>query len=86
MKNESVYDKLKKEGYTDEEIAESFIFPRERTEEEEKQWAAELNAHRKKYTLLWFYQNNFDINRTNLSQNASIKYRFVNLKNTLYER
>lgn len=49
MKNESVYDKLKKEGYTDEDIAESFIFPRERTEEEEKQWAAELNAHRKKY-------------------------------------
>lgn len=45
---EKVYNQLKAEGYTDEEIADGYVFPVERTPEEEAQWAKELNEHRKK--------------------------------------
>jgi len=46
--NQSVYDELKAKGYTDEDIAESFIFPAERTPEQDAQWAKELNDFREK--------------------------------------
>ncbi len=41
-KNEKIYDKLKKQGLTDEDIAEAFLFPVEMTSEEKKESDAEL--------------------------------------------
>jgi len=48
--SEKVYNRLKKMGYTDEEIAESFIFPSDEviTEEQQEEFRKALVEFRKK--------------------------------------
>jgi hypothetical protein len=45
---QKVYNKLKKQGYSDEEIAESFLFPMELTPEEREQSEKEFREFREK--------------------------------------
>lgn len=46
---DKIYHKLKEEGLTDEEIAESFVFSIDTTEEEDELFRRELNKRRKEY-------------------------------------
>ncbi len=47
-KNQKIYDKLKKQGLTDEDIADSMVFPSELTKEEKEKSDNELKEILKK--------------------------------------
>ena len=80
--SDEMYIELKK-TYTDEEIAESFIWSIDRTPEEDKEFSKLISEHRKKYyaDMSWFKRNKTKLYLRYLGIKYKIQDWYKNKKN-----